>query len=184
MKKRKINLSDFQKDVIIQLSILFSIVIVFYAFYYLFSANIKHQVDIIETFKKEKTELSSSSEDLAFLIQDWKIARQYKDQVSTLVPLKDDLVGLPKKIELFGKEKNISIGFSFGQEQNNKNSDGLGSIGFTSTVQGKRDDVVAFLREIENKYYSMQINVLDFTRDKNSDSVKLFMKGNIFFVGV
>ena len=123
---KKTHLTKFQKSLILQVATSIVIIIIFSAFFYLFRANIKHQVGIVEKFRAQKTKLSNSSQNLSLLIQDWSKIEQYKDRLNELVPIKDDLIGLPKTMETLAKAKNVSISFSFGQEQKKKDGYEIG----------------------------------------------------------
>ena len=160
-------MSEFKKDLLKNLGITLVILVVFVIFWILFRLNIL---------------LSQSSENLSLLIQDWEVAKNYRDQVSLLVPDKDDLVSLNKDFQIIAQKSGVNLNFSFGSESSPSTSRGLGMIGFSATVDGNESSLFAFFKEIEKSYYSMKINSLDITNTDGKGGLRMLLSGQIFFV--
>lgn len=176
-------MKPFQKQLTVQAIIAGVAVVLFAVFFLLLRANIQHQGDIIESLKERRVTLSSASENLSLLLKDWDQAKLYRDDVNNLVPDKDSLVALSRDFQSLASSRDVSLTFSFGKEQNPSGAGSLGSIEFTSTLTGSANNVLAFLEAVEQEYYSMRIDNLDFSRNTGSGGdTKVFMKGIIFFI--
>ena len=174
-------MSVFKKQLTIQIVIASVAVVLFGLFLYLFRANITHQVMLIGQVRANQAILSTSAENLSLLINDWGVAQQYMQQVETLVPHKDELVALSKDFDALARQHNVSLSFSFGEEQNPKNAKELGSIGFTANLGGSMNAITTFLSELEGRYYAMKIDTLDFTFNEGAQRYDVFMRGKLFF---
>ncbi len=175
-------LRSFKQRLIFQVFLVVLVLVVFITFLLLFRANINHQLSIIENIKSEIFQSSNSVENLSLLIGDWKKVKDYRDEVESLVPHKDDFVSLPKDIESMAKENNVSASFSFEDEDPSSKNKELKSIGFTINMRGRSNDVISFLEKIENKYHSINISILDYSFDRTNGNTKIFAKGILFYV--
>lgn len=174
-------MDDFKKYLIRNGIAVGVIIVVFITFFVLFRLNIDRQLEVITHLKSQKAVVAQSAENLAILIKDWEIVKQWKDQVRKLVPQKDALVLLSKNFQDIAKLRSVSLNFSFGGETNPASQDSLGSVSFTAVAEGKRENLLQFFEDLENKYYSLKIRVLDITSQGTFD--RAFFTGDVFFVG-
>ncbi len=172
----------FKKQLVKQLILVGVVVALFVTFFWLFRVNIAHKLTSIKALTSQRALLSSSAENLSMLIKDWEIARLHRGAVDDMVPHKDDLVALSKDMEAIAKESGISLSFGFQEEENPKQVGGLGLIGFVATLDGSASKIIAFLQRMEDEYFSMKIDVLDFSLHEGTGSTKVFMRGEIFFI--
>lgn len=175
-------LRSFKQRLIFQIVLIVLVLAVFITFLLLFRANINHQLSIIEDIKSEIFQSSNSVENLSMLIGDWKVVKDYRDAIGSLVPHKDDFVSLPKDIEVMANANNVSTSFSFESEDPSSKNKELKSIGFTLNIRGESNDVISFLEKIENKYHSINISILDYSFDRANGNAKIFAKGILFYV--
>lgn len=179
MKNGKKNKNKFKKRFFIQLIILIVIALVFWMFFYLFRANIKHQISILDSFKKQIETLTSQSEDLSFLIKDWDKVKNYSDKVENLILSENSIVSIPKELEKSSKNYNVDVSFSFGETK--KRADNLNSIDFTLNIRGDRIYVLKFFDFVEKYLPSMRIDNIDISKSGSSNEYKILIKGYLLF---
>jgi hypothetical protein len=172
--------SDYKKSFYINIGVILTVVALFVLFFILLRLNILREASIISDIKLKKAFVSESAENLSSLVKDWAIVKNYSQQVSLLVPSKDDLVALSKDINAIARQDNVSLSFNFGSESNPTGAGALGSISFTATADGSMANVLAFLKDIENKYYALKANVLELSRP-SSGLTRLSLNGQIFY---
>jgi hypothetical protein len=171
--------SDFKKSLYLNFGIIAVVIAVFALFYILLELNIQKQITTINDIKSKKATASESAENLSVLIKEWATAKNYSQQVALLVPSKDDLVSLQKDINNIARTDNVSLGFNFGLESAG-DAGSLGNITFKATVDGTSDGILNFLKDVENKYYSLKINVLELNV-LSGGLLRLTMSGQIFY---
>ncbi len=172
-------MGNYKKTLLREIVITFSVIGVVILFVILIKLNIIHQQKILTTLRSQKVLLSQSAENLGLLKKDWEIASQYNDKVSSLVPIKDNLVLLQKDFQQLALDSGVTLNFSFGTEKNST-ADELGYISFSATADGSKENVVSFLKKIEEKFYSLKIDIVDISTQSNN-LVRVLMKGQIFF---
>lgn len=172
-------MGNYKKTLIREAVIILSIIGVVILFVILIKLNIIHQQEILTTLRSQKVLLSQSAENLGLLKKDWEIAGQYNDKISSLVPTKDSLVLLQKDFQQLALDSGVTLNFTFGTEKNSTTDD-LGYIGFSATADGSKENVVNFLKKIEEKFYSLKIDIIDISIQSNN-LIRVLMKGQIFF---
>lgn len=172
--------SDFKKNLYTNIGAIVAIVAVFVLFSILLRLNINHQISVINDIKTKRGFVSDSSSNLSLLVKQWNFVKDYVQQVSSLVPSKDSLVTFSKDINAIAQKKGVSLTFNFGTESGAATSGTLGSISFSATADGSANNLLAFLQDVENKYYSLKINVLEMS--KQSDIIsRLSIGGQVFY---
>jgi hypothetical protein len=179
-------MSDFKKHVLRSGIIIVVMLVLFGGFIFLFHANIAHQLVFIQELSTQRNLYLQSSQGLAVLTKDWNTAQLYKNQVQMLIPKKDDIVLLSKELQARALKKNISLTFSFnaaGEVETGSDKSKVGSIGFSSTLEGNNQDILTFLDEIERSYYALQIQSFDLMAGvgNNTSLSRFFVTGKVFF---
>lgn len=172
--------SDYKKNLFINIGIILAAIAVFVSFFILLRLNILHQVEIINDIKSKRAFVSESAENLSSLIKDWAIVKNYSQRVSLLVPSKDDLVTLSKDMNAIARQDNVSLSFSFGAESNPTGAGTFGSIAFSATADGSMDQILSFLKDVENKYYALKVNILELNHP-SAELVRVSLNGQIFY---
>ncbi|BCX16293.1 MAG: hypothetical protein KatS3mg098_522 [Candidatus Parcubacteria bacterium] len=171
---------DFKKTLIKNLVAVGVAVVIFLIFFFLFRLDINHQVEVIQDLQGRKTALSQSAENLSLLIKEWETAKKYKERVNLLIPPKDKLVSLSNDFQKIAQEKNVNLSFNFGKEADLPSAKGLGSVSFVASLEGSFSGILAFLKEIEEKYYSLKISSFDLM-DGGADRLRININGQVFF---
>lgn len=175
-------MSDFRKSLYINIGIIAIVTAVFTGFFILLSLNIGHQTNIIDDIKSRRTNISQLSDNLSSLVKEWALAKDYDQQVESLVPSKDSLVTFSKNINAIAQKDGVSLSFSFGNETDPTSAGTLGSIGLSAVIDGPVSNIVKFLTDLENKYYSLEINTLEMT-SPSAAIASLSINGQLFFSG-
>jgi len=175
--------SDFRKQ-IMSIGIAIGIIsVIFWGFTFLLRANLSHQLVLISDLAQKRETYVASSQGLSVLLKDWSVAQQYAQRVQNLVPKKDDLVLLSKQLESRARQKQISFSFSFNSEGEEKTQhQDVGSIGFSTTMEGSIQNILSFLQDLEKTYYALQIKSFDISHNQSNPSlVRCFITGRAFF---
>jgi hypothetical protein len=175
------DLSDFKKNLYLNIGLIVGFVIIFGVFYFLLRANIDHQVSVINDIKSKRNFVSQSAQNLALLVKDAPIAQQYAKKISSLVPTHDYLISsFSSDISNFAKRNNVSLSFVFGNETPSSGSS-LGFISFSATMDGSWESIVNFLNDLENRYYSIKINSMDVNK-VSDNQIRVSTSGHISFI--
>lgn len=172
-------MGNYKKTLIKEVIIILSTIGVSILFIILIKLNIIHQQEILTKLRSQRVLLSQSAENLGLLKKDWEIASQYSNKISSLVPTKDNLVLLQKDFQQLALDSGVTLNFSFGTEKNSTQDD-LGYISFSATADGSNDNVINFLKRIEEKFYSLKVDVIDISTQSNG-LIRVLMKGQVFF---
>jgi hypothetical protein len=175
-------MSDFKKSLLRNSIIIGVVIVISGVFLFLLRANITHQLSVISDLSKRRTMYLESSQGLATLIRQWEEAQQYTNQLFKLVPKKDEIALLSKELQSLAQEKNISLSFSFGSDEPVKSEkEGISSIGFSATFEGKKTDILNLINSIEEKYYALRIQSFNITASGSGDSYRCFVTGQVSF---
>jgi hypothetical protein len=172
--------SDFKKNFYINISVIVAMIVVFVSFSVLLRLSINHQISVTNDIKTKRGFVTDSSLNLSLLVKQWNFVKDYTQQVSSLVPSKDNLVTFSKDINAIAQKNGVSLTFNFGTEGGTATTGVLGSISFSATADGPVNGILSFLRDVEGKYYSFKINILDMS--KRSDTMsRLSISGQVFY---
>jgi len=174
-------MSDFKKRIYINLGVITGIIAIFVAFSILLRLNIEKENSLIMKIKNDKNKIAQSSENLALLIKDETEARPYLDKVKNLVPQKGDLVNLKRDMNDLARQNNTSLSFNFGSESAGELNTGLGAVNFNAQADGTIDNLLGFIRELEDKYFALKINSLDINR-LSGPLMRIVFNGQMFYV--
>ena len=172
--------SDFKKSLYLNIGVILGVIAVFVLFFILLQLNIEKQISLITDIRTKESSATQSAENLSVLVKEWATAKNYSQRVSLLVPLKDDLVSLKTDINDIARQSNVSLSFNFGSDTPPVGAGSLGAIAFSATVDGSSDGILSFLNNIESKYYSLRIDVLELNALSGS-LVRLTMTGQISY---
>lgn len=174
-------MSNFKKSVLRNSIVIGAVVVVCGVFFFLFRANITHQLSIINDLSKRRAMYLESSQGLATLIRQWGQVQQYTSQVEKLVPKKDEIVLLSKELQALAQKKNVSLTFSFNSDSSVTSGErGVNFIGFSATFEGKFSDILSLIQTIERTYYALRIQSFDITA-VGSGGYRCFVTGNVSF---
>lgn len=174
------NLSDFKKGLYLNIGIIAGVFAVFIAFFILLRLNISHQSGVANDIRSKRDYVAQSINNLASLAKDAPTARDYATKLSTLVPTHDYLISsFSSDIKAIALKDGVSLSFVFGTESSVMTGK-LGSIAFSSTIDGPLDPILGFIKDIESRYYAIKINTIDISRASGSAS-RMSASGQVFF---
>lgn len=172
--------TDYKKALIREIIIIALILAVFLVFFFLLRANIENESKTIGTLQEQRSLLIESTQGLSILKGQWDEARLYRDEVALLIPQRDDLVMFNNKLTELAAGDNVSFSFSFGNEDPG-GSNGLGLIAFSATAEGNVEQLLSFLENLEDQFFSIRIDTLDVRDQERSDTLRLTMGGYVYF---
>ncbi len=174
------DVSDYKKSLFINIGVTIGAFAVFVAFFVLLRMNISHQVDVVTDIRSKRAYVAQSADDLASLVKDAPIARNYTSELTSLVPTHDYLISsFSKDIKAIAQKDNASLAFTFGNESP-ASAGKLGSIAFSATISGPMNSILGFIGEIESRYYAIKITTMDIN-SASSNSSNMSANGQIFF---
>ncbi|PIR88770.1 MAG: hypothetical protein COU09_00550 [Candidatus Harrisonbacteria bacterium CG10_big_fil_rev_8_21_14_0_10_44_23] len=100
---------------------------------------------------------------LSSLKQNSLRAQQVIPSLEAGLPEQDDLVSFPRELEGVAKKRGLDFGFTFGNESVASEND-VAFIRFGMTLGGSMDNLVAFLKELEDSPYYIALHSLDIAR--------------------
>jgi len=156
-----------------------SIIAASVGFYFLSNA-INAQAQKILTDKAIGAEQAAAVGVLAKLKSDATLATQYANAMNTLVPIHDNLIGVPQWLNTVAASHGVTISFSF--QGGNAPASGAkpGTDPFTLTVDGTSDGIAAFMGDIESQAPEFLLNVTSFDLTNNGSPYHLSVQG-VFF---
>lgn len=171
-------LAGFKKKLFTQIGIAIGSVILLVIFIVLVNSDINKRVESIEQAKGEIALRIRTIELLTGTNSDLKRAEPLFARMQTLLPTKDQLINFPRELQQAARNYALELGFSFGAERLAV-GDTPGAIKFTMTAAGDYDNIVDFLRYVEQHRYLISLDSVD-THRSTKDSFSFLTSGEIF----
>lgn len=171
-------MEDFKKRLTLNIGLTTSILLVIIGLVVLLGKDIRDKGEIIFLSHSELTAKLQAVRDLAKLREVAKTvvpARQFLDKA---LPKRDGLFGLPREFERMAADKKVGFSFKFGQESR-PDSTQPNKIAFEMTAQGTYNDLLEFVRSVEQSPYYINIAKLDVTR--TGEKFNATIGGEIYF---
>jgi len=173
------NTDYFKKKILVNAAITLAIILIL-AIGLIFSGRgISQRVAKIQSLRKELNTRLTALNSLTNLRQQSEKAKSFFGSLQTLLPTKDELINFPKELNGFAKTNKVEIGFSFGNETAPTDSQ-PGFTAFNLTLSGSYDNLVKFLKALEESKFFVGINSLDVTRDSQSQKFSALISGKVF----
>ena len=168
---------DFKKKLILMISI-FAVVSAVLLTALIFSGfDIKKRIKQVSELRGEINFQTRAIQNLALLRQDKTEADIYSAELSGVLINRDQLVNFSKDLSIMANQNKIDLGLTIGVETQ-KTENSPGKTAFTLSVKGSFDDLINFLRTLENSKYFINLNSIDFTRQE--DKFKALINGEVF----
>ena len=150
---------------------------------YYYSGDITTQADKIISDKDLVTRQASIVGILASLKNDAPKAAIYTTAMEKLLPTHDELIGFQPWLMSRGQSDGVGLNFNFEGNSAPAPPGSYGADGFTLSVSGSTDQIIAFLQDIEIKAnaYLLSIDSFDIARSGTTYSVTL--QGRVFSRG-
>lgn len=134
----------------------------------------------IESQKQELALRTQATGFLAALKADFEKAEPLLDLLSSVLPVKDDLIDLGREMRDLAKRFGIELTFNFGPETPGA-AGKPSSISFALNGSGSYDNIVRLLKEIEKSPLYIKFNSLDFTKKAEGEKLSFVLSGEVFY---
>lgn len=171
-------LAGFKKKLLIHVGIALGVIAVPAIIIIVLNADINRRVTTITGYKQEQQLRVQTIDLLTGTNNDLRRADPLLATMQTLLPNKDQLINFPRELERTGTNYGVEIGFSFGAEKPASAQD-AGSIRFSMTITGAYEDIVAFLKYVEQHRYFISVDSVD-VRRSTRDNFSLVTSGEIY----
>ena len=134
-----------------------------------------------ERIKESRLILNYSSrtgEKLAFLRLDLTAFEPYAGGLENALPDKEQLINLPRDLKTMAFQNSINITSNFSGEEF-KSSSNFNWLGLTVGADGKFDNLINFLKLLDNSRYSVRFENIDLS--SNSGGFKGSFVGKVFY---
>lgn len=168
---------EFRKRLLMIIGIPLGIALILVIILLVLGSDITKRVNQIKQLRGELNSRLRLTESLVLLRKDSEQAQIYTPALENILVNRDQLVILPRDLSNLGKENNIGLSASLGQERPQA-ADGLRSVDVSMNAQGDFDDLINFLKALENSRYSIKLTRLDFTRQEAI--FKALLDGQVF----
>lgn len=170
-----------------QLLVSFGIIVVAagaaaYGLYY-FSGDLTTQANKIVSDKNLISRQASVVNILAHLKNDAPQAAAYDVAINALLPTHDQLIGFQQWLMDQGRSRGLDISFNFRGDNMAATPTSYGTDGFSLSVSGSEEGVVAFLEEIEIKADAYLLSIDSFDATNDNGTYRLSLQGRVFSRG-
>jgi len=150
------------------------------AFVYL-SFDIGKRVDKIKESRSSLDFHSQIAELLFALRADFNAVSPYILGIENILPSRDELVNFSRDLSAAAGQNSVSFPSKFSGENliGKISADDLKWIGVDFTLGGGFDNIVNFLKTVENSRYSIKLNALDLSRRDND--YRGLLNGKVFY---
>lgn len=155
---------NFKKELSLAIGIGFFIVVLLATGTLFFGYRITASADEVKRLREESAFQSEAIQSLLTLKEEAQKAVGYRASLEGMLPLADRLISLPKDIKSLGTARNVAVTFIFGEETPSTETT-PGFINFQMTAKGLRDNVVGFLKALEDSSYIVDISSIDFAKE-------------------
>lgn len=109
-------------------------------------------------------------------------AAQYKTKIDAVLPAKDQLLDFPGWFEGFARVHQLKLVASFQQAgQVEAKNDSAGYISFGASAEGQYENIVAFLKDVENNPQRFFVDITTIAIEKRIGNYSASMSGKVFF---
>jgi len=169
---------DFKKRLLINIGIPLGVCLVLLVILFLIASDISRKTEHIKELRTELLFRLNSAGSLAILTKEAEEAKNYNIQLEKILPHYDQLVNLPRDINIIAKQAQIDINTSLGGEETSNKNTILKQTNFSLAGQGSFENFVNFLKFFEIGQYLIKIQTLDFT--KQDGNFKILLTGQVF----
>lgn len=163
---------DFKKRLLILIGVpsaisLFLIIGIFYL-----TSDISKLSDQIYKLRKDINFGLQAADSLPVLRQDYEQTKIYLSEIGSILPNKNELLGFSKDLNTMAKQNQINLNLNIGQESP-RNAKKPVEIDLSVAGQGTFENLLSFLKTVENSRYFIKFNNFDFQQDGQKSSLNL-----------
>jgi Tfp pilus assembly protein PilO len=154
------------------------IILILSAGLFFFGFDISGKSDQIREIKSEIALRSKIINSLSAMRNDINMVQPYILGINNMLPTKDQLINFSKELDMTASQNKINLTSNFSGEDT-KFSGELKWIGLTAAAEGDFNNLINFLKSIENSRYSVKLENIDFSeKDKK---FKMLLNGKVFY---
>lgn len=171
-------MGNFKRQLAFRIGIVLVIVSILIGFIIYFGNDIRNKSNLTFLKRSEITSRLGEIKNLTKLRESAKIGEPLKTRLDKALPKRDYLFSLPREFDKLASDRRLGFNFKFAEESKpdpNKPS----QIKFAMTVQGKYNDILGFITDIETGPYFINLSNLDMIRSDGNFNASL--NGEIFF---
>ncbi len=155
--------STFKSKLIYSLSITGGIVIFVLAIVLYLGLDIRKKADTIAGIQNQTLSYISKVNDLGKLKNQQKEAQSDLLKLNGALPKRDSLFEVSKNLDVFARARSLAFGYKFGEEVKFKDGN-PGFVKVEMNVSGSYDNIINFLKDVENSKYFINSSSLDLTQ--------------------
>jgi Tfp pilus assembly protein PilO len=172
-------MNNFRKKLLIELAIAFIIISALGVGIWFFGSKIKEYSEEIIGLRRELARKSTVIDALARLKDDYdKKAKNYLGFLYSRIPLKDQLINLPREYRFLAGQYGLQYGFAFGEESGG-NENTLPAVKFNINVSGQLNQLLNFVRSLGQFRYLNTVDSISLTSQGSGASMTVI--GRVFF---
>ncbi len=141
--------------------------------------DISKRANQIGEIKKKIDFRSNIIKSLSILRSDINTIQPYIFGLDNILLARDQLINFSRELSAMAAQNKITIASSFSGEDS-KTAGELRWIGLTATVEGGFNDLINFLKVIENSRYSIKLDNIDLN-EKTGGGFKALFNGKVFY---
>lgn len=168
-------MSDFKKQLLLQIVILLSITVVLGSGILFFNSLIAKNVEAIVEAKGDASLRQGTFQALAELRKEAAEANALLSGLRTKLPSKDDLFVFSKNLSTMAANRKVQFGFSFAPETQS-GGESVSYAPFEISSGGDLENLISFISDIENSNYIIQISSVDLASDSTKIGGRVYYK--------
>lgn len=145
---------------------------------FLIGWDINKRVGEINELRNNMNLRFSTTENLSNLRDDMEKFKPYIPLLNSFLPNKDRLINLSREFNIVAFQNKVNFSSSFAGEGFVSKTD-LNWIGLNMNIDGNIDDIINFIKAIENSRYSVKLSSLDIGQKDNQ--FKSQLNGKVFY---
>ena len=171
---------SFKAQLWISFGVIFVAIVLATVGMYFFSNDLTAQADKIVADRTLIAQQTAVLGVLAELKHDAPRAAQYAVAMGTLLPKHDDLIGFSGWLNSIAQAHKVSSSFSFRGDNVSASPSSPGTDGFTISVQGSAENLVAFLKDLETQAPGFLLVVDSFDLSSTGTDYRTVLQGRLF----
>ncbi|RJP45810.1 hypothetical protein C4587_00240 [Candidatus Parcubacteria bacterium] len=173
--------NDFTRQVLLRVSAIAAIILFFGGLLFWLSDRLEARADDIAIERALEQRRVRAFELLAVLKRQSPEADSYRRTIESLVPPKDQLFDFPRWIEGLARTRNLEFDFGFQGEEIPPTDAALGYVGFALGAEGGFQDLVEFLKDVEERAPRFLVEIRSMTLEEGGGSYRFSGNGRVFF---
>ena len=174
-------MKNFKRDLWLRIGLIFLTLAACGGILYWLSTDIVVQAQAVVAKRALSTERASLLAALADLKKNSAAVDAYQKQIDTLLPTRDQLIGIPHVLDGVARANQVGKDFNFEGATIDPAGGQLGYTGFRLGVQGGYSNLLSFLRTMELRSSQFLVALNDFDLTQSSGTYQLTAHGKLFF---